>query len=137
SSCEIGAPTLVSKSSTGSCQTAMRTPEDTRMSTTLGSAGLDTAMWHSGQRKLYEPRRSSAHTCTDTSSTVRSTSPQLGQLARIVVTTILLPISACARGIGCPVAGLEHGVSGLRVAVGPTDTEPWASNRRPSTSTGS
>src|SRR3954453_11183065 len=85
-------PTWGSHSSAGSCHTAIFTPEETRSSTTFGSALLATAISHSGHRKVYEPLWSLAHTRTDTSPTVRSTSPQLGQLARIVVTT--LPPSA-------------------------------------------
>ena len=41
---------------------------------------------HSGHRKQYEPRSSSAHTRTVRSSAVSCTSPQLGQFALIVVT---------------------------------------------------
>src|SRR4051794_11544102 len=95
SSWEMGSPERGSHSSAGSCQTAIFTPEETRSSTTLGSACLATAISHCGHRKLYEPLWSLAHTRTDTSPTVRSTSPQLGQLARIVVTTFLLHALAC------------------------------------------
>src|SRR5438270_8164634 len=91
----MGSPIRGSHSSAGSCQTAISTPEDTRSSTTLGSACLATAISHSGHRNVYEPLWSLAHTRTDTSLTVRSTSPQLGQLARIVVTTILLRHPVC------------------------------------------
>src|SRR5437868_13630007 len=84
----MGSPERVSHSSAGSCHTAILTPEEMRSSTTLASACLATAISHSGHRKLYEPLWSLAHTRTDTSPTVRSTSPQLGQLARIVVTTL-------------------------------------------------
>src|SRR2546423_6416783 len=89
----MASPTRGSQSSAGSCQTAILTPEVTRSSTTLSSALLATAISHSGHRKVYEPLWSLAHTRTDTSPTVRSTSPQLGQLARIVVTTCLLHLS--------------------------------------------
>src|SRR5258708_34017539 len=90
SSWEMGSPDRGSHSSAGSCQTAIFTPEDTSSSTMLGSACLATAISHWGHRRLYEPLWSLAHTRTDTSPTVRSTSPQLGQLARIVCTPFLL-----------------------------------------------
>ena len=54
-------------------------------------ASLATARWQSGHRKQYEPRSSSAQTRTVRSSAVNCTSPQLGQLALIVVTASPVP----------------------------------------------
>ena len=54
-------------------------------------ASLATAARQSGHRKQYEPRSSSAHTRTVRSSAVSCTSPQLGQLALIVVTASPVP----------------------------------------------
>ena len=60
-------------------------------------ASLATARWHSGHRKQYEPRSSSAHTRTVRSSAVSCTSPQLGQFALIVVTAHPSLVSCSAR----------------------------------------
>lgn len=54
------------------------------------SASFDTATAHDGHRKAYEPWLLDAQTWTLTSRDVSSTSPQVGQLARMVATKVSL-----------------------------------------------
>src|SRR6202011_5998559 len=82
-------PFLGSFSSAGSCQTDMRTPDDTSRSTMRGSAGLVTAIRQSGHENRYAPSLFVEHTRTWTSPVVNSTSPQVGQLARMVANEVL------------------------------------------------
>jgi hypothetical protein len=66
----------------------MRTPLPTSKSTMRRLASLATGAEQSGQRKQYEPLSSSEQTRTVKSAARSWTSPQLGQLALIVVTVL-------------------------------------------------
>ena len=69
------------------------TPEATSRSMVRASAALTTVTLQLGQWKAYEPEPSWPLTRTWTSSLVNSTSPQSGQLARIVAMyTLPLPV---------------------------------------------
>src|SRR5947207_2491735 len=74
-----------SHSSAGRCQTSILTPELARRSTMRESADFVTRSPQLGQRKQYDPLLSLAHTRTTTSEAFRRTSPQDGQVARMVV----------------------------------------------------
>jgi hypothetical protein len=63
------------------------------------SAIFDTATLHSGQRNAYDPWLFVAQTCTVTSRLVSSTSPQVGQLARMVATKVSLRCLGLAIGL--------------------------------------
>ena len=70
-------------------------------------ASLATARSQAGHRKQYEPDSSSEHTRTVRSVARSCTSPQLGQLARIVV-TVKVPLLHIRRNqIGRALEGLE------------------------------
>ena len=88
-------------------------------------ASLATAWRQSGQRKQYEPRSSSAHTRTVRSSAVSCTSPQLGQLARIVVTASPIPgpLEVPQRP---PWWRLIHPSAGPRGRLRLTGLRPWS-----------
>src|SRR5207249_8805096 len=86
SSYDTGAPVgRASHSSAGRCQTSILTPELARRSTMRESADFVTRRPQLGQRKQYDPLLSLAHTRTTTSDAFSRTSPQDGQVARMVV----------------------------------------------------
>src|SRR5688500_14972621 len=77
--------------------TDSRTPDDTSRSTIRCSAILETARLHSGHLNAYDHWLLVAQTWTLTSRLVSSTSPQVGQLARMVATKVSL------RSLGSPI----------------------------------
>src|SRR5687768_2589913 len=91
-------PDLDSASSAGRFHSARGTPAPSRRSTTSWSAGLETATVHVGQRKQYEPSFVSEHTRTFTWSIVRSTSPHVGHVARMLATAppVLVDLRRCS-----------------------------------------
>src|SRR4051794_3271371 len=102
------------------CQTVSRTPDDTSRSTMRASAGFDTAKRQCGHRNAYEPWLLVEQTCTLTSRVVSSTSPHVGQLARMVATWISLRTLRCS--IGSYSVPVEREADALFVCLPPVPT---------------
>lgn len=109
------------------CHTESEIPDARRTSTTLASAGLDTATRHEGHWNAYELSYVVEHNSTRTSRVVSSTSPQVGQLARIIAIVSSLRFRLCLIALVLPSA--RTSVT-LEESLGMFPRHAWTRHRR-------